>query len=273
MLRQVTGNLRLTQWLNVELPKVEVLRPDLLGATPEGGFIPIELRCSDVSNMAIRMAEYARVILSNFQQLSKQIVLYAGQEKLSMEAGFSGLLVPVRPGRLPRLESVPLPASVNIEDNLLVILTRLQKRAANMRQILKRIATLKETERRAALAQFLMTSALKRLADTIQEEAQKMPILNDILDHNCWVRLSYRTGKIFFAARWKVALETVPAWVEAHLEASSRRRAGYLSSPAAKCRPARRTVSMTVAISIGRSRTLLFRRRRRRSCRLQNHNA
>ena len=109
MLRQVTRN--------PDYPE-----PTYWWPTAEGGLIHIELQSSDVSNMAIRMAELALASLSNFQQLTKRIVLYAGQEELSMEAGFNGLLsLRYALFDFRDLESAPLPASVDLEYNLLVI--------------------------------------------------------------------------------------------------------------------------------------------------------
>ena len=126
------------------------------------------------------MAEYSLAILKRFGKLPKQIVLYAGKAKLRMKAGFSGpdLAHPDFSFRytlvdFSELESTSLLASAHIEDNLLAILTRLEDQAAAVRKILKRIATLEEAERRAAFAQFLIISGLRRLGHTIQEEAEK----------------------------------------------------------------------------------------------------
>jgi predicted transposase YdaD len=74
-------------------------------------------------------------------------------------------------------------ASKRVEDNLLAILTRLEDQTGAIRQILVRIASLDDPARRDAFAQFLIISGMRRLGQTIKEEAQKMPILNDILDH------------------------------------------------------------------------------------------
>ncbi len=191
VLRQVGGNVRVKRWLEVEFQKVETPRADLLGATAEGDLIHIELQSSNASDMAVRMAECSIAILRKFRKIPKQIVLYAGQRKLRMKSGFSGP-DPANPDLSFRyamvdfrnLESEPLLASQHIEDNLLAILARLQDQAATVRQILMRIATLQEAERRVALAQFLIISGLRRLGKTIQEEVQSMPILNDILDHD-----------------------------------------------------------------------------------------
>ncbi len=66
---------------------------------------------------------------------------------------------------------------------MLAILTRLQDQIEAVRHILQRIALLEDHLRRALLAQFLILSELRRLGQTVNEEAQKMSILNDILSH------------------------------------------------------------------------------------------
>jgi len=73
--------------------------------------------------------------------------------------------------------------SPHIEDNILAILARLQNRSTSVRQILDRVAMLDDPKRRAALAQLLILSGLRNLEHTVEEEAHKMPILNDILSH------------------------------------------------------------------------------------------
>jgi len=96
------------------------------------------------------------------------------------------------------LDSEPLLASLQIEDNVLAILTRLRDRRAAIRKILEKIASLKEPARRAALDRFLVISNLRRLAPAIEEEAQKMPILDDIMDHEVLgpaIRKGMRQGR------------------------------------------------------------------------------
>jgi len=115
----------------------------------------------------------------------KQIVLYVGEAAMSMDAsieepGFSFRyeLVDIRD-----LDADLLLASPRIEDNLLAVLMRLPDKALTIRQILTRIGKLEEPKRRAAFAQFLIISGLRRLSSSVEQEAEKMPILNDIMDH------------------------------------------------------------------------------------------
>jgi hypothetical protein len=102
----------------------------------------------------------------------------SGPSLLEPDFQFKYILVDIRD-----LDSAALLSSNRVEDNLLAILTRLADPAAAIRQILARIASLEGPARRDAFAQFLILSGMRRLSRTVKEEAQKMPILNDILDH------------------------------------------------------------------------------------------
>jgi predicted transposase YdaD len=131
------------------------------------------------------MAEYSLRIYRQFKKFPKQIVLYVGEPKLRMNSRLNGpdftfqySLIDAR-----ELDGAQLLASKRIEDNLIAILTGLEDRTGAIRQILGRIASLEKPARRDALAQFLVISGIRRLAQAITEEAHKMPILNDIMDH------------------------------------------------------------------------------------------
>jgi glycosyltransferase A (GT-A) superfamily protein (DUF2064 family) len=135
--------------------------------------------------MALRMAEYTLRIYRRFKKFPRQVVLYVGEERLRMPASLDGpafsaqyTLIDIR-----NIDASLLLASPRIEDNLLAVLAGLQNQRDTVRLILSRIAELDEPERRVAFERFLIISGLRRLAPTVEEEAQKMPILNDIMDH------------------------------------------------------------------------------------------
>jgi predicted transposase YdaD len=190
VLRQLTG-MTITRWLSAEIPRVKTMRADLLGETADGHLIHIELQASNDPLMALRMAEYALLIYRKYARYPRQIVLYVGAPPLRMPASltepdaenpdfvFKYRLIDIRD-----LDGADLLASPHIKDNVLAILTRWQDKVDVIRQILARIAKLKGLERRAALAVFLIISELRLLASTIEEEAEKMPILLDIMDHS-----------------------------------------------------------------------------------------
>ena len=58
---------------------------------------------------------------------------------------------------------------------------------------MERIAGLEPGERDAPLAQLMVLAGLRNLGSVIEEEAKKMPILNDILDHEVLGR-EYKKG-------------------------------------------------------------------------------
>ncbi len=190
VLRQVIGGANVVRWLNVELPRVQTRRADLLGATADDRLIHVELQSSQDPDMALRMAEYSLAIYRQFRRFPTQIVLYVGEPPLRMTAFLGGpdSANPVFSFRytlfdIGDLDGNALLESTHVEDNVMAILTRLQDQAGTVRKILARIARLAEPARRAMFAKFLIISGLRRLEQTVREEAGNMPILNDILSH------------------------------------------------------------------------------------------
>jgi predicted transposase YdaD len=184
VLQELTG-VNVTRWLNVEMPQVQNSRVDLLGTAEDSGLVHVELQSTNDQRMALRMAEYTLRIYRRFKKFPRQVVLYVGEERLRMPASLDGpafsaqyTLIDIR-----NIDASLLLASPHIEDNLLAVLAGLQNQRDTVRLILSRIAELDEPERRVAFERFLIISGLRRLAPTVEEEAQKMPILNDIMDH------------------------------------------------------------------------------------------
>jgi predicted transposase YdaD len=184
ILKQITG-VKITRWLNVELPVVNAPRVDLLGVSLDGELIGIELQSKNDPQMPLRMAEYSLRVYRLFQRFPRQILLYVGGEPLRMPAELAG------PDHVCRytifdirdLDSETLLSSALIADVVIAVLTRLRDQKAAVRRILSRIAQLTGAERATAFAQLLILSGLRGLEATLTEEAQRMPILNSILDH------------------------------------------------------------------------------------------
>jgi len=60
LMRQLAGT-TVTKWLDVELPKVQNLRLDLLGETAAGGLVHVELQSRNDAGMALRFARIVRI--------------------------------------------------------------------------------------------------------------------------------------------------------------------------------------------------------------------
>ena len=185
--RQLFGGAEVKQWLNAELPQVWTPRADLLGSTANGQLIHIELQSGNDDDMVLRMAEYALAIYRSLRRFPRQLVLYVGEPEMRMEDSLAseggGLRFQCRMFDVRELDGEMLLQSSAIEDNLLAILTRWSNQVAVLREILARIADLKDPRRAQALTQLLIISGLRRLGPTIKEEVRKMPILDDLLSH------------------------------------------------------------------------------------------
>ena len=68
-------------------------------------------------------------------------------------------------------------------DNIIAILARLRDDKKAVRKIVRSIAGLPASEWDTALSQLLILAGLRRLEETVAEEARKMPIFIDILEN------------------------------------------------------------------------------------------
>jgi len=179
----------IARWLNVELPEIVVrnTRVDLLGETPGGTLIQIDLQSGSDNTMALRMAEYSLAIYR--QQLRRrfprQIVLYVGEPPLNMEDTLVGpdlqfryRLVDVRD-----LDGERLRQSPEMGDNVIAILTRLRDQREALHEILDKLSDLDTDAKEFYLRALLTLAGLRGLEETVEEEARKMPLLNEILEN------------------------------------------------------------------------------------------
>ncbi|MFL6465259.1 MAG: hypothetical protein ACJ73N_12730 [Bryobacteraceae bacterium] len=74
IIEQVAGT-AIARWHNMELPKVEQMRVDLLGESADSELIHIELQSTNDSLMALRMAEYSLRVYRLFGRFAREIVL------------------------------------------------------------------------------------------------------------------------------------------------------------------------------------------------------
>jgi len=86
---ELTGG-AVEKWLNVELPKVQNPRADLLGQTADGSLVHVELQSGNEAAMALRMAEYCLGVLRLFGKFPRQVVLYVGEAPLGMDSELRG---------------------------------------------------------------------------------------------------------------------------------------------------------------------------------------
>src|SRR2546423_3487211 len=78
-------------------------------------------------------------------------------------------------------------------DNVIAILAKVRDQRMAIRQVVGRIAGLSSLQRDAAFDQLLILAGLRRLGSAVEEEAQRMPIIGDLRDHEVIGR-EYRKG-------------------------------------------------------------------------------
>jgi len=184
IMRELTGT-AVAKWLDMELPKVQNLRLDLLGETVDGGLVHLELQSSNDAAMPLRMAEYCLGVFRLFGRFPRQVVLYVGEPELRMKSELRGpdVLFQYRLVDILTLEGDRLLESGDVGDNVIAILARLRDHKEAVHKIVERIAGLPAAERETALAQLTILAGLRHLWATVEQETRKMPIDVDIREH------------------------------------------------------------------------------------------
>ena len=174
-------------WRSIEFPKVSTQYADLLAETASGRLWHLELQSGNDPEMALRMLEYSTRVYRVSGRFPRQCVLYVGREPLRMDSELAGedlsfryryRLVDIR-----ELDGERLLASGHAGDNILAILTGLRGSQETVQRILKAIAGLERPERELALEVLFLLAGLRELEETVEQEARKMPVFNDILEN------------------------------------------------------------------------------------------
>jgi len=142
-MRALTGG-RIESWLNVELPKIQNPRVDLLGVAQDQSLVHLELQSSNDANMALRMAEYAFGIYRSYGSFARQILVYVGERSFQMAAELKGPGVSFRYEVIDfrTLDGEGLLRSDEVSDNVIAILARLRDGRAAVRDIVAKLAQL-----------------------------------------------------------------------------------------------------------------------------------
>ena len=226
VLRALTG-VNIDHWLNVDLPELRNTRVDLLGATSDDRLIHIELQSRNDSNMALRMAEYCLSVYRRFSRFPSQILLYVGEEPMRMRAELIGpeLSFRYKMVDIRELDGERLLDSDQIGDNIIAILARLRDSQAAVRRIAGRIAILPVEEREAPLRQLLILAGLRHLGNLVAQEVEKMPITEDIRNHDYFSRKygeGVHEGELTVLRRLIAKrFGPIPAWAADRLRNSS----------------------------------------------------
>ena len=172
-LRQLIGG-AVAEWLDVELPRVENPRVDLLAKLDNGSYVHLELQSSNEEDFGRRQAEYYLGLHRILKQHVRQVAVYIGREKLRMKAAFEtpSLQFQFEMMDVRELDPEPLLTSDDVGDNLLALLTEADKRKV-FRAILARMPQLSREEQTTAAMQFVILSNLREIEPQLLEEVKR----------------------------------------------------------------------------------------------------
>lgn len=175
----------IAKWLDVELPKVQNLRLDLLGETAGNELIHLELQSGNDPGMPLRMAEYCLGVFRLFGRFPQQVLLYVGEAPLHMTTVLQGggLSFHYQAVDIRSLNADLLLESDDVGDNIIAILAHLRDHKEAVRKIVARLAGLAPSARATALQQLFILAGLRQLEETVEQEARKMPVYIDILEN------------------------------------------------------------------------------------------
>jgi hypothetical protein len=148
--------------------------------------VHIELQSRNDADFPLRMGEYSFGVAMRYGRLPRQVALYVGAEPLRMKNEIAGPgwmfryhLVDIR-----ELDDEQLLAREIPGGNVVAILTRLGSEPDAVPRVLKRIAAGPPKERERALAELSIIAGLRKLGGEVKREGRKMPIQEEIRDHD-----------------------------------------------------------------------------------------
>jgi len=173
------------------------------------------------------MAEYSLAIYRRFRRFPQQVVLYVGRTPLRMPESIesASLSFRCRVVDIRQLDGEALLVSENPEENVIAVLMRLRNEREAVRRILRRIAESEPARREIALRELIILGGLRSLGAIIEQETKKMPILDDIMDHDLLgpkLRRERLEGEQTIVMRQiEKRFGAIPAWARQRLEAMS----------------------------------------------------
>ncbi len=189
LLTRLTGGVPIVGFLNVELPKVQQRRVDLLLLLADDSILHLEFQSRNDRAMAYRVAAYHLLIALRHRKPVRHVVLYVGQKPMRMASRldtgsmqFACEMLDIR--EIPVDEFL---RSGTAEDYVLAILAGGAEQRAP--EILSGILALPPSDRSQALAQLAILCGLRPISDTLRTELDGMPVIIEIANSPILVKI------------------------------------------------------------------------------------
>jgi predicted transposase YdaD len=185
-----------TEWINVELPKVNVPRMDLFGRFSDGTLWNIEFQTTNEPLIAERVGMYYLAARTRYGEDVHQVVIYLGREPMRMPNSIdtTAMQFQFRLVDIAELDGEELASSGDLGDAMLAVLARVRSRKQTIRKVLDRIARLGGKGRELAVEQLAILAGLRGLEIEIIKEAREyMPFVVDLMENKIF-RARYESG-------------------------------------------------------------------------------
>ena len=176
----------LAEILTVELPKVRVRRPDFVVRTTRSDIVQIEVQSDNDGDMEWRMLEYYPLLRKLFGRPPIQIVLYIGPKPLKMAGRIDEPRLQFRYEviDLSKMDAEVLLKSKSVDDKILAILCHADNEQRKIQRILQSLTPFPAKIQGDKIAQLLILSQLRGLANMITQEVQRQHTLKEILSES-----------------------------------------------------------------------------------------
>lgn len=181
---RITGS-NVAEWLNVEMPKVNANRLDLVGWLEDRRLFHGELQSTNDPEMIYRMLEAAQYLGRYYGVLPVQAVIYVGDARLRMSDRLQSgqLRYRIKIVDMRSYRSGDLLASPLWGDQLLAILAKHGDRRGTIRAILKKVAEMPKHRRADALAKLMVLAGLRKAEPVVKEESKQVPVHIDPMEN------------------------------------------------------------------------------------------
>ncbi|MBM3737530.1 MAG: hypothetical protein FJW39_17250 [Acidobacteria bacterium] len=172
------------RWLNIELPKVENRRLDLLAQCAERRLVYIEIDAQNRVKLLSRMARNCYTLKERRQKsLICPVVYYIGREPMTLPETYETEFGTFRYKRvdMSKVDVGPLIDSTDFRDNLLALLGPAEFKDRALDRVQEQMERMESQDREDAATLLLLLGALRDLEGEIMERIKHMFTMQDIL--------------------------------------------------------------------------------------------
>ncbi len=214
------------EWLNVELPKVQNPRPDLLARGKDGTLRHLELEVGNTRHLGRRVAEYYLGFHRRLGAHVEMVVLYVGKRPLRMLGAFTtpSMRFEFRLLDMREFDGEPLLNSEDLGDNMLALLTRCDQERV-LRRVEERLRKLPGGEKEEAARLFVVISGLRALEKTVARRLNMIDIMENRVLGPAVLRGVHQGQTTLLTVQLKQRFgNKLPDWVPDKLEGASERQ-------------------------------------------------